>query len=162
MSKCASSVRHGRILDAQPRGGDMTTDILLALHIIGLMMGAGGGFGSMIVMREAGSRPPEQVAVLRTLGPVLVRFSAVGLVLMLLTGPALVLLKYGGFGALPILFWVKMIFVMSLTLAAITLEWTYVQVKQGNAAAAARLPLLGPAAGISSLLAVLFAVLAFH
>ena len=138
------------------------TDVLLALHIIGLMMGAGGGFGSMLTMRQAGALPPEQASPLRAMGPVLARFSTIGLVLMLLTGPALVLLKYGGFGAMPSLFWVKMIFVTSLTLAAITLELTYVQVKGGNAAAASRLPLLGPVAGMSSLLAVLFAVLAFH
>lgn len=30
----------------------MLIDILLAVHIIGLMMGAGGGCGSMISQRE--------------------------------------------------------------------------------------------------------------
>ncbi len=62
----------------------MITDILLALHLIGLMMGAGGGFGGMITMREAAKRPPDQIA--------------------------------------------------TLTLAAITVEITYAQVKAGNAA----------------------------
>jgi hypothetical protein len=33
--------------------------------------------------------------------------------------------------------------------------------KKGNVAGASRLPLLGPAAGLSAILAVLFAVLAF-
>lgn len=138
------------------------TDILLALHLIGLMMGAGGGFGSMIVMRVAATRPPDEIAVLRQLGPAMVRFSTIGLILMWLTGLSLLFLKYGGFGALPSMFWVKFVFVTTLTLAAITLEITYAQVKAGNAAAAARLPLFGPVAGASSLLAVLFAVLAFH
>ena len=140
----------------------MIVDIILFLHLLGLMMGAGGGFGSMIVMRGALKLPPDQAGPVRGLGPALGRFSTIGLILMLLTGPALVSMKYGGFGGLPSLFWVKMIFVVSLTLAAITLELTYASVKRGNMAAAKRLPALGPWAGMSSLLAVLCAVLAFH
>lgn len=140
----------------------MLTDILLFIHLLGLMMGAGGGFGSMIVMRAALARPPEQAGVLRSVGPALGRFSLIGLVLMWLTGLSLVFLKYGGFSALPTIFWVKIAFVLSLTAAAFTLELTYAAVKRGDAKAAARLPLLGPCAGISSLLAALFAVLAFH
>ena len=140
----------------------MLVDVVLFLHLVGLMMGAGGGFGSMIVMRGASAMAPEQAGPLRGLGPALGRFSSVGLLLMLVTGPTLVFMKYGGFGGLPSLFWVKMIFVSSLTLAAFTLEMTYASVKRGDAAAAKRLPALGPWAGLSSLLAVLFAVLAFH
>jgi hypothetical protein len=140
----------------------VTTDILLALHLLGLMLGAGGGFGSLVVMRHAAAAGPEQAAPLRALGPVLARIAGVGLVLMLLTGFSLVFVKYGGFANLPGMFWVKMAFVTTLTLAAAGTEFTYAQVKSGNTAAAARLPLLGPAAGISSLLAVLFAVLTFH
>jgi hypothetical protein len=137
-------------------------DIILFLHLLGLMMGAGGGFGSMVVMRIALSRPPEQQGVLRSVGPALGRLSLAGLVVMLATGVALVYAKYGGFGVMPQLFWVKMVFVASLTAAAFAIELTYAAVKEGNAAAAARLPALGPWAGVSSLLAVLFAVLAFH
>jgi hypothetical protein len=140
----------------------MTTDILLAFHFIGLMMGAGGGFGSMIAMRAASKMTPEQGASLRALGPALARFATYGLVILLLTGPALVALKYGGFDNMPQLFWVKLIFVATLALSAIAIEVSYAQVRSGNMKAAGRLPMLGPAAGISSILAVIFAALAFH
>ena len=140
----------------------MLTDIILFIHIAGLMMGASGGFGSMIVMRHAATLPPEQQGPIRALGPQMARFSHIGLTLMWITGLSLVFLRYGGFGALPQLFWVKIVFVLSLTLAAIAIEMTYADIKRGNMAAAARLPRLGPWAGLSSLLAVLFAVLAFH
>ena len=138
------------------------SDILLALHIIGLMMGAGGGFGSMIVGRTAAARPAEEAAVLRSLGPALARFSSAGLALMLASGLALVFVKYGGFAGLPGLFWVKMLFVLTLTLAAAALEVAFAQLKSGDAGAAARVPVLGPIAGVSSLLAVTFAIFAFH
>ena len=137
-------------------------DVLLIVHFAGLMMGAGGGIGSTIVMRHALSLPAEQGNIVRSAGPALARLSTFGLVLLLLTGGALVQFKYGGFSAMPQMFWVKLVFVAALTLAAILIEVTYAQVKKGNAAAAANLPKLGPLAGISSLLAVVFAALAFH
>jgi hypothetical protein len=137
-------------------------DVLLILHFAGLMMGAGGGLGSTIVMRHALSLPAEQGNVVRGAGPGLARLSSAGLVLMLLTGGAMVQFKYDGFSAMPTMFWVKLVFVATLTLAVILIEVAYAQVKKGNVAAAANLPRLGPLAGISALLAVVFAALAFH
>lgn len=138
------------------------TDFILAAHIIGLMMGAGGGFGSMISQREALRRPADQAVTLRSIGPALANFSMIGLILMWVSGLALVFLKYGGFGGLPQMFWMKFIFISTLTLAAIATHVLYAQVKAGNTIAATRVPAFGQIAGISSLLAVIFAVLAFH
>lgn len=140
----------------------MISDVVLFLHLLGLLMGAGGGFGSAVVMAQAAKMPAEQGGAVRSVGPALQRMATIGLVLMLLTGPMLVSLKYGGFSAMPPLFWVKMAFALSLTAAAIAIEFTYAAVKKGDAAAAARLPAMGPWAGLSALLAVLFAVLSFH
>lgn len=137
-------------------------DFILAAHIIGLMMGAGGGFGSMISQREALKRPADQAAVLRSIGPALANFSMIGLILMWVSGLALVFLKYDGFAGLPPMFWVKFVFISTLTLAAVATHVLYGQVRGGNVAAATRLPVFGQIAGMSSLLAVIFAVLAFH
>lgn len=137
-------------------------DVLLIVHFAGLMMGAGGGLGSTIVMSHARTLPAEQASIVRGVSPVLARLATVGLILMLLTGGALVQFKYGGFAAMPTMFWVKLVFVATLTLATILIEVTYAQVKKGKDAAAANLPKFGPIAGISALLAVVFAALAFH
>lgn len=123
------------------------TDFVLAAHIIGLMMGAGGGFGSMISQREALKRPADQAAVLRSIGPALANFSMIGLILMWVSGLALVFLKYGGFAGLPQMFWVKFIFISTLTFGAIATHVSYGQLKGGNTAAAARLPIFGQIAG---------------
>jgi hypothetical protein len=140
----------------------MVIDIILALHIIGLMMGAGGGFGSMLTAREALKRPADQAITLRSMGPILANFSFIGLIVMWLTGLALVFLKYGGFTGLPQMFWIKFIFISTLTLAAIATQVLYGQAKAGNTIAATRVPVFGEIAGVSSLLAVVFAVLAFR
>lgn len=140
----------------------MLIDLLLAAHIIGLMMGAGGGFGSMITQREALKRPADQAATLRSVGPALATFSFAGLIVMWVSGLALVFAKYGGFTAMPQMFWIKLIFVSMLTFAAIATQVLYSQAKAGNSIAATRVPAFGQIAGISSILAVVFAALAFH
>jgi hypothetical protein len=136
-------------------------DAVLALHIFGLMMGAGGGMGGMIVARRAAAAAPEQAAILRSLGPHLARFAVIGLALMWLTGLVLVVLN-GGPAALPSLFWLKAVFITTLTAGAIAIEFTYARIKSGELKAAARLPVLGPLTGLSSLLAMTCAVFAFH
>jgi uncharacterized membrane protein len=137
-------------------------DVLLIVHFIGLMMGAGGGLGSTVVMAHARSLPEDKSEPVRAVGPALAHMATAGVVLMLLSGGAMVSTKYGGFGGMPPTFWIKMIFVATLTLAVILIEVTYGQVKKGNAKAAAMLPRLGPVAGISAILAVVFAALSFQ
>ncbi len=135
--------------------------LLLFLHFVGLMLGAAGGFSSAVIMRRALAMPADEAKVVRGLGPLLARVSAVGLVLLWATGLILVWSKFDGLASLPQLFWVKAVFILSLTALTGLIHRTYAEIRRGNVALAARLPKLGPMAGISSLLAVLFAVLAF-
>lgn len=141
--------------------GDDMNSVLLFLHLVGLMLGAAGGLATAVIMRKAQAMPPEQAKVVRGLGPVLANVSAIGLALMWLTGLILVWSRWQGPASLPSLFWVKAIFIAALTVIVGLIHRTYAEVRGGNMAAAARLPVLGPLAGVSSLLAVFFAVLAF-
>jgi hypothetical protein len=141
----------------------MEFDVLLALHFIGLMMGAGGGLGSTIVMAQAGKMPAEDGRIVSRVGPAMARVSAIGLAIMLATGFGMMFVKYQGqFGAMPATFWWKMAFVATLTVAVGLIEMTYAQVKKGNVAAAARLPRIGPMAGLSAFLATIIAAFTFH
>lgn len=137
------------------------SDVLLIFHFIGLMLGAGGGLGSTVAMGYANSLSEQKAKAVRGLGPILARMSLAGLVILWLTGVWLLLTRYD-ITALPVMFWFKIGFVLLLTFAAVSIEMTYGRVKRGDAKAAALLPSLGPMAGISSLMAVIFAVLAFH
>ncbi len=136
--------------------------VLLFLHLLGLMMGAAGGIGNLVIMRVAPGVPPAEAAGLRRLPPILAKVAAGGLALLWVTGVILVWSKYGGIGNLPGMFWVKFIFVLLLTAATAAIEMTMAQMKRtGNMALGARLAKIGPVSGLSSLLAVFFAVLAF-
>jgi hypothetical protein len=137
-------------------------DFLLVVHFIGLMMGAAGGVGSMMAGRAALKASPEGAMALRSLGPQLANVSTAGVILLWITGVILVWSAYDGPGSLPAMFWVKFVFVLTLTAAVVAIKLTYAQVRSGNPAAAARLPMIGPAAGLSALLAVIFAVIAFN
>ena len=137
-------------------------EALLFVHFVGLMLGAAGGFASAIVMRRALTLPIDEAKVLRGLGPTLANVSGIGLALLWVTGLILVWSKWSGFASLPQTFWVKAIFILSLTVVVGLIHMSYGEIRKGNTAAAARLPKLGPMAGISALLAVLFAVLAFN
>lgn len=138
------------------------TQTLAFLHYLGLMLGAAGGFASSVIMRRAAGLPPDEARPLRELGPVLANMSAAGLALLWLTGLALLWLAWGGPGDMSVWFWVKMAFVVALTLVIGLIHHAYADIRRGNTAAAARLPLLGPLAGVCSILAVLFAVIAFN
>jgi hypothetical protein len=135
--------------------------VLLFLHFVGLMLGATGGFGSALIMRRALAMTPERARPLRELGPMLANVSATGLALMWATGLIMVWSRWSGPGSLPGFFWAKFVFVLTLTAAAVAIHMTYGEIRRGNLAAAARLPKLGPMAGVSSLLAVLLAVFTF-
>ena len=134
---------------------------ILFLHFVGLMMGAAGGFGSAVIMRRALALPADEAKVVRGLGPILANVATVGLALLWVTGFILVWSKWDGFGSLPKLFWVKAVFILALTVVRGLVLMTYAEIRKGNVALAARLPRLGPMGGISALLAVLFAALAF-
>src|SRR5260221_13513340 len=136
-------------------------EFCLFLHSVGLMLGAAGGFGSASVMRRALTLPDDQAKVLRGLGPTLANVMGVGVVLLWVTGLIMVWSMFGGFANLPRLFLVKFIFILTLTVAVGLIHMTYAQIRKGNTAAAARLPIIGPIGGISALLAVLFAVYTF-
>ncbi|MEP7173510.1 MAG: hypothetical protein ABI705_08485 [Aestuariivirga sp.] len=135
---------------------------LLFLHLVGLMLGAAGGFASAVIMRRALVLPADEAKVLRGLGPILSKVSATGVAVLWVTGLIMVWTKWDGFGNLPQMFWVKAIFILSLTVMTGLIHLTYAEIRKGNPAAAARLPKFGPLAGISALLAVLFAVIAFN
>lgn len=137
-------------------------EFLLFLHFLGLMFGAAGGIASGVIMRQAAAMPADSGETLRQLGPVLARLAGTGVALLWITGLIMVFTIWGGFGALPGLFWVKFIFVLVLTACVGLIHMTYAEIRRtGNILLAMRLRFYGPISGLSALLAVLFAVYAF-
>ncbi len=136
---------------------------ILFLHFVGLMIAAAGGLATGIIMRRAASMPPEQAKTVRGLGPLLAHVAGLGLVVLWVTGIIMVWSHWNGLGSLPSLFWVKLVFVVIVTIVTGLIHRTYAEIRRtGNAGLASRLAKLGPVSGVASLLAVLFAVYAFN
>lgn len=141
----------------------VVNDILLFLHFIGMIMGTAPGIANMVISRHAATATPEGATALRALPPILAKISAVGLLILWVTGVLMVFTAWRGLDALPIFFWVKMVFVVVLTIVSIMVHITIREIRTtGNVALARRLQKLGPFAGLTALFAILFAVLAFH
>lgn len=138
-------------------------DILLFLHFVGLLMGSAPGIANMVIMRQMAQATPDGAAALRALPPNLAMISAVGVAVLWITGVILVFTKWSGFQNLPAMFWIKFLFVVILTVIIGMIQMTIREMRRtGNTALAARLPKLGPLAGLAALLTVFFAVVAFQ
>ena len=133
-------------------------DVLLILHFIGLMLVAGGVLGNVVALASVRPASRQKGGSGGKPGRAYARVSIAGLVFLWPTGIVLMVTTYGA-TALGAMFWMKMVFVGLLTFAAVTIEMIYAgKSKQTGALLAS----LGPLAGLSSLAAVVFSVLAFH
>jgi hypothetical protein len=126
---------------------------MLVLHFIGLAMAVGAGIAQGIVTRMRPSPPnTELVKVMRALR----NATGVGLIVLWISGPALVWSKYGGFANLSTAFSIKLAIVVLLTvtfLIAFVEEWWSGLPKLA--------PKLGPLTGLFGLGAIILAVIAF-
>lgn len=137
-------------------------DILLMLHFLGLAMGLAGGFGNLVMSRLMAQAKPSDAMVLARFPPAIVRVSDTGLVLLWVTGIILIFSKYSGPGAMPGVFWIKIVAVVALTGLVGFMHSLMARAKKGDAAARRLMPKVGLFAMLSALLAIVFAVLAFH
>ena len=132
---------------------------ILFLHLVGLMLGAAGGFGAALVMIRARSAPDDQAQALRTLGWPLAMMSGAGLVVLWATG---ILMLFFTAPSLPSIFWAKILFVVVLTVLSGLIHKTYADIRRtGDMGLMQRLYVLGPASSATLLLIVLLAVYAF-
>ena len=134
---------------------------LLILHLLGMAMGLAVPLSNMVLQGLiAKAAPPEQAALAR-FPPLMSRIGEIGLALLWTTGLALVYTKWGGFGAFPWQFQVKLTAVVILTLLVGYIQILMRKARNGDRAAAARIPTVGRFALLASLTAVVFAVLTF-
>lgn len=135
---------------------------LLWVHFVALAMGLGGG----IAMSQIGPRlvaaPADQRELWWPVANTVTRISLVGMVLLLLSGPALLMLKYNDVQGLGVWFMVKMALVLVALVALGLTERAKAQFKRGDEAAGQMMIRTGPIIAVSVLGVVAAAVLTFH
>lgn len=111
---------------------------LVFLHFIGLAMGFAAGFGNMVMAGLMAKASADERRVLSRFRPAIARVGDIGLVLLWMTGLALVFWKWRGFGALPGLFHAKLTVVVLMTLVIGYMHSQMRGVAAGDAGAIAR------------------------
>jgi hypothetical protein len=137
--------------------------VLLTIHFLSLAVGIGGGVSSAIAGATfADAEPPVAPAI----GKLVSKIGDAGfgaLVLLWLTGIILVFTEYGGFGALPGSFSVKMIGVLGLTGAVVAMQIVKrTALKAGHPPDPGRMKTLGQIALVSAIFTIVMAIVTFE
>ena len=137
------------------------TNLLLWLHLAALGMGMGGG----LAMSQIGPRlvraGPEQRETWWPVAKGVSRISAIGMVLLLVTGPLMLWLKYGGFGGLNVWFHVKLALVVLAAVLMGLSQMGMAKLRRGDEAGGRLMMIAGPLTGLTTLGVILAAVFAF-
>ena len=140
----------------------MLTTLLLWLHFVGVGMGMGGGIALSKVGPRLISAPKDDRELLWLLEKFFSRIGAGGLAVLLVTGPLMLWLKFGGPAGMPGWFWAKMVFVFAALVGVVLHERASSRFRQGDASAVPLMYLGGRMAGLGILLAMLCAAFTFN
>ena len=139
----------------------MLDPTLMVVHFLGLALGLSTGFANMVMAGLIAKAAPQEKAVLGRFPPAMARVGAVGLVLLWASGLAIIYTRFGTFSYLPQPFLVKLSAVVLLTIIVAYIHILMPRAQRGDAAAAARIQLLGKLTGPLAIIAIIFAVITF-
>lgn len=137
-------------------------NILFWIHLVSLSLGGAATFGIPVVGRMMPTATNETRPLLFRVAKGLSTISRVGLGLLIITGPLLVWLKFGGTVGFTAWFWAKMVLVVLLLVAVIYAGINAKAAEGGDMAAAKRGPMIGLVAMLLLLGVVFCAVFAFN
>jgi uncharacterized membrane protein len=137
-------------------------NLLFWLHLMALAMGIGGG----IAMSQVGPRliaaTPDQRTLWWPLATVYSRIAGTGLILLLITGPLLVWLKYGGIEGLNGWFKFKMALVAVIVLTMGLSMRGLARLRRGDEGGGKLMKVAGPLTTLTAAAITLAAVFSFH
>jgi protoporphyrinogen IX oxidase len=141
---------------------DIVGNILFWLHFIGLGLGAAASFALPVVGAQMPTATAETRPTLFRVSNGLSTLGRAGLATLIVTGPLLVWLKFGGTDGFTAWFWAKMVFVVLLLITVIYAGIQSKQAQTGNIEAAKRMPMISLTAIVLFVCVVFCAVFAFN
>lgn len=137
-------------------------NLLFWLHIMAFVAGgANGVVGPVIGARLAGATAEQRQGYFGVLAA-LSQVGKVAMVVLLITGPLILWLKYGGLGGANVWFWVKMVLIVVLLASIIIGEINFKKEQAGDKEAAKLADIAHKVSGLAFAGVVLAAVLAFN
>lgn len=140
---------------------DVLNDILFWIHLVSLGLGGAAAFGLPVVGSKMAGATAETRPLLFSIANGLSTVGRVGIGLLLVSGPLMIWLKFGGFADINMWFWVKMVLVVVLLGLVIYAGINGKRAEAGDREAAMRAPKVGMAATATYVLVIGSAVLTF-
>ncbi len=141
---------------------DVVINLLIWAHILAFVAGGSNSVvGPVIGARMAGASAEQRTAyfgVMNTLSKV----GRVSMVILLISGPLIMWLRYGGFGGASAWFWLKMALLVVMLAGIIVGGINFKKLQAGDVAAGAKAELAHKVTGVAFLGVVLAAVFAFN
>jgi hypothetical protein len=141
---------------------DLFINILLWLHIVAFVAGGSNSVvGPVIGARMHGATPEARLAYFGVMN----QLSSVGrasMVVLLITGPLIMWLRYGGLEGASVWFWVKMALVLVMLVSIIYGGINFKKEQAGDMEAAKRADIAHKISGLAFAGVLLSAVLAFN
>ena len=141
---------------------DILNNVLFWIHLVSLALGGAATFGIPVVGRMMATATGETRPTLFKVAHGLSSVGRAGLGGLIITGPLMVWLKFGGTAGFTTWFWAKMVLVLLLIVVVVWAGMNAKRAEGGDVAAAKRAPMIG-GLGALLLLGVIFcAVFAFN
>ena len=141
---------------------DVFVTILLWIHIVAFVAGGSNSVvGPVIGARLAGATPDGKAAyfgVMNTLSKV----GRASMITLLVTGPLIIWLRYGGFDGVNFWFWIKMALIVVMLVSIIIGDINFKKEREGDMEAARAADLAHKISGLAFAGVLLSAVLAFN
>ena len=140
---------------------DIIIILLLWVHLLSLGLGGTAAFGISVVGSKMPTAAPEARPTLLKIMHDLSTVGRIGIGLLIVTGPLMIWLKYGGFDGMNTWFWIKMVLVL-LLLATVTYSGIlFKRVQAGDQAAAKLSPRVGRVSMLTFVAIIFSAAFAF-
>lgn len=141
---------------------DIVIKLLFWLHIVALALGGAAAFGLPVVGSRMPTATPEMRPTLLKIMHGLSTVGRAGIGTLIVTGPLIIWLKFGGFGTVNAWFWIKMVLVLGLLGGVIYAGILLKRTEGGDMAAAQLSPRVGMVNVALFLAVMLSAVFAFE
>lgn len=141
---------------------DLTFKLLLWLHLVSVALAGATAFGMPLMRRLAAQAAPEHRPAFPAIMNGLAALGRMALVLLILSGLAMVWARYGGFAGMNGWFHLKMTLVAALTVLAVFNIYNARWAAAGDSAAIARRAPLSKLATALVMLVILAAVFTFN
>lgn len=140
---------------------DIVINLLIWVHIVAFVAGGSNSVVGPVIGGRMASATPEQRAGYFSVMNTLTQVGKVAMATLLVTGPLIMFLKYGGLGGASIWFWIKMVLVAVMLATIIYGGIQFKKSQGGDLEAAHRAESAHRITGLAFLGVLLSAVLAF-